>query len=195
MDGSSVVLHTRFSSVVFPAFALPITRMRKRVYLARSFAASSRSTVTAGLTTGGATTAEGEFGRLWGVLCNPTAEGPGEFGRLWGVLRDPSPMAFFSRLRNPLDSLAVCLRLSAISMRVEDSKGERGEFLVTPDHMPESWRPYLWKVGSWNMALHIVACCILYNWRSINFFPVLTKTLSTTAISLRCLITTHQWVF
>jgi hypothetical protein len=49
MDGSSVVLHTRFSSVVFPAFALPITRIRKRVYLARSFAASSSgSIVTAG---------------------------------------------------------------------------------------------------------------------------------------------------
>jgi len=48
MDGSSVVLHTRFSSVVFPAFALPITRMRKRVYLARSFAASSSSFVTVG---------------------------------------------------------------------------------------------------------------------------------------------------
>jgi hypothetical protein len=49
MDGSSVVLHTRFSSVVFPAFALPITRMRKRVYLARSFAASPGSIITAGV--------------------------------------------------------------------------------------------------------------------------------------------------
>ena len=48
MDGSSIVLHTRLSSVVFPAFALPITRMRKRVYLARSFAASSKTIVTAG---------------------------------------------------------------------------------------------------------------------------------------------------
>jgi len=68
MDGSSVVLHTRFSSVVFPAFALPITRIRKQVYVARSFAASSGSIVTAGagaaggaVTTGGATTVEGEF--------------------------------------------------------------------------------------------------------------------------------------
>ena len=49
MDGSSVVLHTRFSRVVFPAFALPITRMRKQVYLARIFAASSGSIVTAGV--------------------------------------------------------------------------------------------------------------------------------------------------
>ena len=55
MDGSSVVLHTRFSSVVFPAFALPITRMRKRVYLARSFAASSGSIVTAGAGAAGGT--------------------------------------------------------------------------------------------------------------------------------------------
>jgi len=43
MHGSSVVLHTRLSSVVFPAFALPITRIQKRLYLARSFAASSGS--------------------------------------------------------------------------------------------------------------------------------------------------------
>ena len=107
MDGSSVVLHTRFSSVVFPAFALPITRIRKQVYVARSFAASSGSIVTAGVgaaggavTTGGATTVEGEFERLGGVLC------------------DPSPKTFFSRLRSPLDSLTVCLRSSAISMRV-----------------------------------------------------------------------------
>jgi len=71
MDGSSVVLHTRFSSVVFPAFALPITRIRKRVYVARSFAASSGSIVTAdvgaaggAVTTGGTTTVEGEFERL-----------------------------------------------------------------------------------------------------------------------------------
>ena len=71
MDGSSVVLHTRFSSVVFPAFALPITRIRKRVYVARSFAASSGSIVTAGVgaaggtvTPGGATMVEGEFEQL-----------------------------------------------------------------------------------------------------------------------------------
>jgi hypothetical protein len=72
MDGSSVVLHTRFSSVVFPAFALPITRIRKRVYLARSFAASSSGSIfTAGVgaaggavTTGGAAMVEGEFERL-----------------------------------------------------------------------------------------------------------------------------------
>ena len=60
----------------------------------------------------------------------------------------------------------------------------------------DSWGPYLWKVGSWNMALHIVACChqcVPSNWRSIVFLPVLTS-LPTTAISLICLITTHQWV-
>ena len=37
------MLHTRLSSVVFPAFALPMTRMQKRLYLARSFATSSGS--------------------------------------------------------------------------------------------------------------------------------------------------------
>jgi hypothetical protein len=47
-------LQTRLSSVVLPAFALPITRMRKWVYVARSFAASSSVIVTvgAGLTEG-----------------------------------------------------------------------------------------------------------------------------------------------
>ena len=91
MDGSSVVLHTRFSNVVFPAFALPITRTRKRVYFSRSFAASFWSIVTAGVgaaggvvmaggaadgavtagraaggavTAGGATTIEGELERF-----------------------------------------------------------------------------------------------------------------------------------
>jgi len=96
MDGSSVVLHTRFSSVVFPAFALPITRTRKWEYLARSFAASSS-----------------------GVLC------------------EPSRIAFFSRLKIPLDSPAVCWRSSAISMRVADNKSFRlraERFFVTPDH-------------------------------------------------------------
>ena len=39
--GSSFVLQTRLSSVVLPAFALPITRIRKWVYLARIFAASN----------------------------------------------------------------------------------------------------------------------------------------------------------
>jgi len=193
MDGSSVVLHTRFSSVVFPAFALPITRMRKWVYLARSFAASSRSTVTAGATTGGATTAEGEFGRLWGVLRSPTTEG--EFERLWGVLRDPSPMAFFSRLRIPLDSLAVCLRLSAISVRVENSKSERGEFLVTPDHRLAELR-VLFMEGRVLEHGTSYRCllCVPSNWRFIVFLPVLTKSLPISAISLICRITTHQWV-
>ena len=67
MDGSSVVLHTRFSSVVFPAFTLPMTRMRKRLYLARSFAASSSGSVVAadvGAAGGRAITVEGEFERL-----------------------------------------------------------------------------------------------------------------------------------
>ena len=66
------MLHTRLSSVVFPAFALPITRVQKRLYLARSFAASSGSiglatTVGAGrlgVGVGGSTTggAEGTGG-------------------------------------------------------------------------------------------------------------------------------------
>ena len=34
-------MQTRFSSVVLPAFALPITRMRKWVYIALNFSASS----------------------------------------------------------------------------------------------------------------------------------------------------------
>ena len=74
------MLHTRLSSVVFPAFALPITRMRKWLYFARSFAASNS------------------------FLC------------------DPGLNTFFSRLRNPLDSLAVCWGSSAILMRVGDNK-------------------------------------------------------------------------
>ena len=45
--GSSFVLQTRLSSVVLPAFALPITRIRKWVYLARIFAASNGSIDTA----------------------------------------------------------------------------------------------------------------------------------------------------
>ena len=80
-----MVLHTRFSSVVFPALALPITRTRKRVYLARSFAASRSD-----------------------------------------LLRNLSGIAFFSRLRIPLDSLAVCWRSSAISTRV----GEKNRSFV-----------------------------------------------------------------
>ena len=111
MDGSSVVLHTRFNSVVFPAFALPITRIRKQVYLARSFAASSARTRSSA--TGGDETAGG------GVPC------------------DPGRIAFFSRLKIPLDSLAVRWRSSAISMRVADNKSFRlraERFFVTPDH-------------------------------------------------------------
>jgi len=54
--------------------------------------------------TGGAAVVEGEFERLGGLLC------------------DPSPKAFFRRLRSPLDSLTVCWRSSAISMRVGDNK-------------------------------------------------------------------------
>jgi len=142
MDGSSVVLHTRFSSVVFPAFALPITRMRKRVYLAWSFIASSGSIVTAagggtGATGGSATGGhEGVGGGKeagggtvtgWGkrtdvgaVTTGRATTVEGEFERLGGVLCDPSPKTFFSRLRSPLDFSTVCWRLSAISMRVGD---------------------------------------------------------------------------
>ena len=40
MHGSSVVLQTRFKSVVFPALARPITRMRKRLYFFRALKAS-----------------------------------------------------------------------------------------------------------------------------------------------------------
>jgi hypothetical protein len=60
MDGSSIVLHTRFSRVVFPAFARPITRIRKRVYLARSFAASSGPILTGGAGVAGGMGATGD---------------------------------------------------------------------------------------------------------------------------------------
>ena len=60
MDGSSAVLQTRFSSVVFPAFALPITRIRKQVYSARILAASSSgSIVTASVGAAGGTRTTG----------------------------------------------------------------------------------------------------------------------------------------
>jgi hypothetical protein len=139
MDVSSFVLHTRFSRVVFPAFALPITRIRKRVYLARSFAASSGPIITAGAGAAGGTGATGgpetggdeaaggveeagggtvtDGGRGTGGGAVTTGEPTtveGEFERLGGVLCDPSPKAFFSRLRSPLDSLTVCWRSSAI---------------------------------------------------------------------------------
>jgi hypothetical protein len=139
MDGSSIVLHTRFSRVVFPAFALPITRIRKRVYLSRSFAASSGPIVTAGAGAAGGTGATGDpatcgdeaaggveeagGGTVTGggrgtdrgaVTTGGVTTVEGEFGRLGGVLCDPSPKALFSRLRSPLDSLTVCWRSSAI---------------------------------------------------------------------------------
>ena len=136
MDVSSFVLHTRFSRVVFPAFALPITRIRKRVYLARSFAASSGPILTGGAGVAGGTGATGDPAtggdEAAGVVKEAgggivtgggrgTDEGAvttggattveGEFERL---LCDPSPKALFSRLRSPLDSLTVCWRSSAI---------------------------------------------------------------------------------
>jgi len=66
-----------------------------------------------------------------------TGTSDGEFERLWCVLCDPNLKAFFSRLRNPLDSLAVCWRLSAISMRVGDNvsrdMSQTGNELAIPD--------------------------------------------------------------
>jgi len=126
-------LQTRFSSVVLPAFALPITRIRKWVYLARSFAASSGLVVivdTVGArsaggkgpaggtaTTGSAATVGGEATTAGGA----TITG-GEFERLGGVLCDPRPNTF-RRSRNPFASLAICGgRWSAISMRGGDKK-------------------------------------------------------------------------
>jgi len=82
------VLHTRLSSVVFPAFALPITSMQKRRYLARSFAASSGSiglatTVGAGRLGVGGSATGGDEGT--GGSAPTTGEGmtfEGEFERL-----------------------------------------------------------------------------------------------------------------
>ena len=132
MDGSSVVLHTRFNSVVFPAFALPITRIRKWVYLARSFAASSGSIVTAGAgaaggtgATGGSATGRDEAAGGAKTTCGGAVLGGGKImdegaatpggeavvvERLGGLLCDPSPKAFFRRLRSPLESLTVFWR-------------------------------------------------------------------------------------
>jgi len=45
MHGSSVVLQTRFKSVVFPALARPITRMRKWVYIFRASKESLKSKI------------------------------------------------------------------------------------------------------------------------------------------------------
>ena len=121
------MLQTRLSSVVFPAFALPITRMRKWVYLARSFAASSGSVII--VDTVGASSA-GDRGQAGGTATvggeATTADGAstaaGECEGLASVLCDPRPNIFFRRLRNPLDSLAVCgERWSAMSMRGDKS--------------------------------------------------------------------------
>ena len=101
------------------------------MYLARSFAASSGSvvivdTVGAGsaggkgsaggtATAGGAATVGGEAGKA-------TTAGEG-FKWLGGVLCDPRPNTFLRRLRNPLDSLAVCGgRWSVILMGRGDKK-------------------------------------------------------------------------
>jgi len=146
MDGSSVVLHTRFNNVVFPAFALPITRMRKRLYLARSLAASSGSIVTAGAGAAGGTGAAGssEIGEDeagggeeagGGTVTGGGKRTGGGAVRtcgattvVWlsGILRDSSSMVFFSRLEVPFDSLIVCWRSSAISMRVGDKSKRSG---------------------------------------------------------------------
>ena len=125
-------MQTRFSSVVLPAFALPITRIRKWVYLARSFAASFGSVVivdTVGARSagdkgpaGGAATIRGEAtaGGNATVRGEATTAG-GEFEPIGGVLCDPRPNSFFRALRNPLDSLAVCGgRWSAISRRRQE---------------------------------------------------------------------------
>jgi hypothetical protein len=117
--------------------------MRKRLYLARSLAASSVVTAGAGAargtgTTGGEETGEDEAAGGGEEAGGGTVTGggkrtdvgavtpggatmlEGEFKGLSGVLRDPSPMAFFSRLEIPFDSSVVCWRSSAISMRVGD---------------------------------------------------------------------------
>ena len=65
-----------------------------------------------------------------------TGTSDSEFEWLWCVLCDPNLKAFFSRLRNPLDSLAVCWRLSAISMRVGNvsrDMSQTGNELPIPD--------------------------------------------------------------
>jgi len=137
MDGSSVVLHTRFSNVVFPAFALPITRMRKRLYLARSLAASSGSIVSAagGSETGEDEAAGGGEEAGGGIVTGGGKRTGGGAVRtcgattvVWlsGILRDSSPMVFFSRLEVPFDSSVVCWRSSAISMRVGDKSKRSG---------------------------------------------------------------------
>jgi len=96
-----------------------MTRIRKWVYLARSFAASTGSIVI--VDTVGARSAG---------LGGTAMVGGAEFERLGGVpFCDPRPNIFFRRLRNPLDSLAVCNRCSAISMR-GDKKSFR-VYLVT----------------------------------------------------------------
>ena len=70
------MLQTRLSRVVLPAFALPITRTRKWVYLARNLAASSGLVIIVGGAAmvervGGASTVKGEFEQLGGALCDP----------------------------------------------------------------------------------------------------------------------------
>jgi len=58
------------------------------------------------------------------IMAGAATTSGGEFERLEGVLCDALPNLFFRRLRNPLDSLAVCGgRLSAISMRKGEKKG------------------------------------------------------------------------
>ena len=124
--------------------------MRKRLYLARSFAASSGSTsagaaggtgaaggmgTTEGSAIGrdeaaggdkeaGGDTVTGEGKRTDGgaVATGGATTAEGKFERLGGVLCDPSPKTFFSRLQSPLESLTVCWRSSAIWMRVGDDK-------------------------------------------------------------------------
>ena len=119
--------------------------MRKRLYLARSLAASPGPIVTAGAgaaggtgTTGGTETSEDEVagrgeeagrGTVTGegkrtdggaVTTGGAATIEGEFKRLSGALCDPSPMAFFGRLDIPFDSSVGCWQSSAISMWVGD---------------------------------------------------------------------------
>ena len=107
--------------------------MRKWVYLARSFAASS------GVITGGEGTAEGA-----------ATEGGGVFERLWSVLRvcDPGLKNLFSRLAN-LDSEAtkggVFEWLSAISIINAVDNSKEGYIIMSSKRRPR-------KVDRWSLV-------------------------------------------